>query len=385
MRKALKAGAGVLAVAVALVPLSACGDDGSSGGGGASGEFGTGLKLGKVIRSSPVRASVGPWYVWNAADCKFEVTNDHPAEYKADIRKVDGGEAKIGYMHYGNVDPFGVSNSKSVEAVADEAGMPLDVYNLKYPSRTEPMAAANQAVVKGDKGVLQANLDPTILPQFFKILEGDGCIPSVQLYIPIDGHPSMGAHWPDVGTEYGDYIAEEAKARGWKPQDTALVNCIGRDEGPSVNVLFEEIPKALAAGGFDIPKENVTDLQCEVKEAQSGKKRVTDWFTSHPDFKHVAFTAVDSPRMQPMIQAVRAEDIAKEDTILVDAAHDPSSAASVRKGEQDLSVHFYGERYGDWLIPMIQDLMAGNPVPKIVGTEIVRVTKDNADEFFPEE
>src|SRR5688500_3390349 len=61
------------------------GDDGSAAS--SSGEFGSGLKLGSsVTGSAKVGASVSPWYVWNADDCKFEVTEDHPAEYKADTR-----------------------------------------------------------------------------------------------------------------------------------------------------------------------------------------------------------------------------------------------------------------------------------------------------------
>ena len=38
-------------------------------------------------------------------------------------------------MHYGDVDPFGMANSKSIKAVAEQAGFKLNTYNLKFPSR----------------------------------------------------------------------------------------------------------------------------------------------------------------------------------------------------------------------------------------------------------
>jgi ribose transport system substrate-binding protein len=365
----------------------ACGDDDDGDSGSAqstdSGKYGTGLELGKVVSEAKVGASIGPWYRWNGDTCEFEETNDHPADYKAELREVTGGESKIGYMHYGNSDPFGVANTKSVEAVAEKADMPLDVYNLKFPSRTEPMAAARSAVVKQDKGVLQANLDPSILPEFYKILEGDGCIPSVQLYIPLEDRPSFGNHWPDVGKVIGRYIAEEATARDWDPAETALVQCRDPDNGPSVEIVFEEIPKKLEADGFAIPKENQFNVICKLSEAQAGYKRVTDWFTGHPDFKHVAFTATDSPRMQEMIRAVNQEGRPDDDTILVAGADDESSRASVRKGDQDMSVAFFADRFGEWLVPMVQDLMAGNPVPLFVGTELIPLTAENVDEYYP--
>jgi ribose transport system substrate-binding protein len=364
--------------------LAACGDSDDAGG-GSSGPYGNGLELGtKVLNSAPVGASVAPWYRWNGDDCKFEVAKDHPADYKADIRAVEGGDDKIGYMHYGNSDPFGVSNSKSVDEWAKKAGMPLDVYNLKFPSRTEPNSAARTAVVKGDKGVLQANLDPTVLPAFFEILEGDGCIPSVQLYIPIEGRPAMGNYWPDVGKQLGKYIAEQATKRGWKPEETALVQCTDPDNGPSVNVMFEEIAKALPANGLELPEDNVFDLVCKQADTQTGYKQVTDWFTGHPDFKHVALTAIDTIRMPNMIRAVKKQALAREDWIAGAGADDESSRKLVRAGDQDVSIAFFGERFGEWLIPMIQDLMAGNPVPSFLGTELVPLTKDTIDEYYPE-
>jgi ribose transport system substrate-binding protein len=366
----------------------ACGDDGGSSdggsGGGSSSEFGNGLKLGKVLNSAPVGASVAPWYRWNGKDCKFEVAKDHPAQYKAEVREVTGGADKIGYMHYGNTDPFGVANSKSMEKWAARAGMPLDVYNLKFPSRTEPSAAARSAVTKQNKGVIQANLDPTLLPGYFRILEDDGCMPSVQLYIPIEGRPAMGNHWPDVGKQIGNYIADEAAKRGWKPEDTALVQCTDPTSPPSVNVMFKIVPQAMGANEFELPDGNVFNIACNVADNQSGFRQVNDWFTSHPQFKHVAMSAVDTIRMPNMIRAAKRQKRPREDYIAGAGADDESSRKLVRSGDQDVSISFFGERFGEYAIPLIQDLMAGNPVPSFLGTRLVPLTKDNVDQYYPE-
>ena len=245
----------ICVVAVTEVFVSACGGDdskGNGGGGGGSGDFGTGLQLGAVQGSAKVGASVAPWYVWNADKCAFEKTEDHPAVYKAETRKIEGDAPQLGYMHYGNSDPFGVAVSKSIESEAKDAGMDVNVYNLKFPSRTEPQSVANTSVTKQDDVVVQANLDPTVLPEFFKIIEGQGCIPSIQLFIPIDDHPGMGNNWPDVGDVIGKYIADTAKERGWKPEDTALVQCTDRDSGPTVNIMFDSVPKAMTSGGLSL-------------------------------------------------------------------------------------------------------------------------------------
>lgn len=362
-----------------------CGGDDDAGTASSGGVYGTGLELGdEVLNTAPVGATVGPWYRWNRDACEFEETDDHPEEYAAEIRDVVGGDDRIGYMHYGNTDPFGVSNSESVEEMAELAGMSLDVYNLRFPSRTEPLTAARNAVTQQNVGVLQANLDPSILPSFYDVLEADGCIPSIQLYIPVDGHPAMGNHWPDVGTMIGDHIATEAQERGWAPEDTALVQCIAEDNGPTVNVMFESSREALAEGGFELPADNVFELVCKENEVQAAFNRVRDWFTANSGFEHVAFTAIDSLRMQPMLRAIQEEGRPNEDTITAAGADDESSRASVRAGDQDMSVAFFGERFGEWLIPMMQDMLAGNPVPAFVGTELVPLTAENIDEHYPE-
>lgn len=375
---------GLAASAALFMLVAACGSD--DDGSGANGTYGTGLELSdEVLNSAPVGASVEPWYRWNNETCEFEETDEHPDEYAAEIREVIGGESQIGYMHYGNSDPFGVSNSKSVEAMAESADMDLNVYNLRFPSRTEPLTAANNALVQQDAGVIQANLDPSLLPSFYGVLEGEGCVPSIQMYIPVDGHPAMGNNWPDVGTVIGEYIAAQAQERGWTPEGTALVQCIGQDNGPTVNAMFESAREAIAAGGFALPDGNVFELECPEADVQSAFTRTRDWFTANPGFENVAFAAIDSLRMQPMLRAIGEEGMLGEQTILAAGADDESSRRAVRMGDQDMSVAFFGERFGEWLISMLQDLMAGNPVPSFVGTELVPLTVDNIDEHYPED
>jgi ribose transport system substrate-binding protein len=380
----------VIAALCVAALLAACGDDdsggnASNGGGGSSGKFGTGLKLGKSQGSATVGSSIAPWYVWNKDKCAFEKTDDHPAEYKAETRAIEGDAPRLGYMHYGNTDPFGVAVSKSIEAEAKDAGMDVDVYNLKFPSRTEPQAVANASVVKHDEVVVQANLDPTVLPDFFEIIEGQGCIPSIQLFIPIDDHPGFGNYWPDVGKVIGDWIAGEAKKRGWKPDETALVQCTDRDSGPTVNIMFEYVPKALASSGFEVPEDNIFDIVCGLTDTQSGYKKVTDWYTGHPDFKNAAFTAIDSIRSVEMARAIKDEGRPRENSILAAGADDANSRATVRAGDQDMSVAFFGEKFGEWIVPMVEDILAGNPVPSFVGTELVPLTAENVDEYYPKD
>ena len=183
-----------------------------------------------------VGSSIGPWLVWNSKSCAYEVASKHPKAYLANVRKVVGGPNQIGYMDYGDTDPFGVANSKSIKKMAALAGFKLDVYNLKYPSETEPLTQAHNSVLKHDRGVVQAQQLDTLSNAFLKIMQSQGCIPTVQMYLKVKNVPSFGAVWADSGTTQGIWLAQQAKAKKWKPSDTALVECTDPDVGSSVPV-----------------------------------------------------------------------------------------------------------------------------------------------------
>jgi len=368
-----------------LAALAICGTAAfaaTATGGTSAGQFGVGLKLGKVVNKISVGSSIGPWLVWDSKSCSYKVAASHPKAYLANVRKVVGGPTQIGYMHYGDTDPFGVANSKNVKKMAALAGFKLDVYNLKYPSETEPLAQARNSVLKHDKGVMQAQQLDTLSNAFLKILQKDGCIPSVQMYLKVKNVPSFGAVWADTGTTQGKWLAQQAKAKGWNPNDTALVECTDPDVGSSVNIMFDTAPKALVAGGFKIPSKNVFKIICKYSQTQSAQVNVKAWFTGHPNFKHVMINTIDDERMQGAINALNQVGRFK-DALTIASGADGLGQQQIKAGLEGASIAYFPERYGEWLVPILEDVMAGNPVPSFTGSKLIVITKANIKQYYP--
>ena len=374
----------LLAVVVLLIAVG-CGDDddGGSDGGSAStaaddgGSFGNGLKLTDEVLAEPEVASVKePWVRWNPDTCAYEETTDHPETYTAKLRKVDGSY-QIGYMHYGNVDSFGIANSKNIESLAKDAGFDLSVYNLKYPSETEPLSQARTAVLKGDKGVITAT--QTLWEQQYKILQEE-CIAPIQLYSFGTEVPNFGVNWGNAGTGIGTALGEIALEKEWDPEQTALVQCTNPDYGPSVNEMFKTAPKAVEDAGFAVPSENVFDLTCKVGKHETV---TTDWFTAHPDFQNVMLDTVDDPSAAGMINAIKKAG-KQDDSIIIVSGADPQGRKAIRAGTQTGSLAFFPERYGEWALALLEDVLAGNPVPMEVNHPTPLITIDNIDEYYPE-
>lgn len=349
-----------------------------------SGDFGTGLKVtDQVVSEAEIFKTVEPWLRWNKKSCAYEETTDHPAEYKAQIRKIDGSST-IGYMHYGDSDPFGIANSTSVKESAKAAGFTLNVYNLQYPSTTVPLDVAKTAVLRHDQGALQGNLDPTVLPQFFKEIEGKGCMPSIALYGGVgDKRPSIGAIYEDAGTLQGEYLAKEAQARNFAPDETAFVQCTDPSLAPFIAAMFPASAKALTAKGFALPDANLFKLDCSGQSSTKAVAAVKAWITGHPKFKHLLFNAPDDLRVTGIIAALKAAKRLTDDTISIGAGLDQLGQQQVRSGGETASIAFFPERAGQYLVPMLEDVMAGNAVPQFVEQAIFVVTKDDLDKYYP--
>ena len=351
-----------------------------------SGNYGVGLPLtNKVVAKGDVLRIVEPWLRWNKSTCSYEKATKHPATYVANTRKIQG-DWTIGYMHYGNSDPFGIANSNSVAEAAKLAGFKLHVYNLEYPSKTVPLQDAKLAVTQHDQGVLQGNLDPTVLPAFFKILQDKdgGCVPTVAVYGgPGDKTPAIGAIFKDTGTLQGQWLGQEAKKRHFVPAQTAFVQCTDPSLASFISLMFPAAIASLKATGFAIPSKNIFKLNCQGQSSSTARQQLTDWFTGHPNFPYVLINGPDDQRITGVVQALKAVDRHDRKTLTIGAGADPVGQAQVRNGDEDATIAFFPEHYGLFLIPVLQDVMAGNPVPQFVEHAQIVVTKKNLAKYYP--
>ena len=237
----------------------------------------------------------------------------------------------------------------------------LNVYNLKFPSESEPLTQARNAVLKKDVGVVQAQQVASVSDAFLKILQTDGCIPTVQMYLQTKNVPAFGAVWKDVGAAQGTWLAEQAQAKGWTPDDTALVQCTDPSLGEDVNSMFPAAVQALKDGGFALADGNSFQLKCEFTP-QKAQVPVTDWLTAHPNFKHILMSTIDDERMSGMTNAMRRAGKNEGESYLgIASGADELGQKEIKNGHESASIAFFPEKYGEWLIPMIEDVLAGHP------------------------
>jgi ribose transport system substrate-binding protein len=95
-------------------------------------------------------------------------------------------------------------------------------------------------------------------------------------------------------------------------------------------------------------------------------------------------TTIDDERMSGMTNAMRKAGKKEGESYLgIASGADELGQTEIKNGHESASIAFFPEKYGEWLIPILEDVMAGNPVPSFVGQGLPVVTKDNIGEYYP--
>ena len=301
-------------------------------------------------------------------------------EYEAMIRAAEQ-PWKIGYGDGLSGIPFTDSVTDNINAIAAEMGVEI-VYCDNAYDQERTVECSNLLVTQQVDGVIFANWIAGTEDLIAGIFHDAG-IPCVSYDGP---HPGCVAFGPDnynAALEAGRYLATFAQEQGWAPEDTELLLVWSADV---------PVHKARADGArdgvretFAIPDENIHDIPTE--GLTDTLPNVTTWATGNPDAKHVlCFGHSDQPgvdcalalEQSGFLGHAAAASLGASDEALVDLRQ-RSDDESVFKA----TISYFPERYGQYLVPAIVDLIEGKTVPERLIPSVSPVTRDNVFDLYP--
>ena len=116
------------------------------------------------------------------------------------------------------------------------------------------------------------------------------------------------------------------------------------------------------------------------------KRIVTDFYTAHPDMTHMVVCTNNDEGGLGALSAI--ETMGKEDNFfIVSHGGDTPFHEKMRAGKGDVwigSVAYMPERYGEFMIPWLMDILDGKDVPREMSPEHFVLTADNLDQYYPE-
>jgi ABC-type sugar transport system substrate-binding protein len=312
-----------------------------------------------VVSQVPSAGNSAEWWLWDATSCSFVPTEEHPEVWEPITRQQDT-PLTVGFAAQDTTNAVNITMNESMAKSAAAAGVDLVTADYKFPSTTDPITAAKSLIVRDPAVVISNNQLDTLLEPVNKQYS-DACIPVVQVVTAADGTVLFGPSNSGMGELEGQRLVDVAKARGWTAENTTLITTLFSPAGPEVAkraTVCAEIVKAAFPGikevDYDTKSTTSSDLQ----------SNFTDILTANPDAGNILNCTVADLWALANANALKIAGL--QATSAVTGVNGGAEVLdAIAAGDTALvgTVDLGAAAWGDFWIPLAQDLAAGKPVP----------------------
>jgi len=356
----------LVVVAAAILLLSAC-----AGAPTAAPVPPTSAPAQATATSAPAQATVAPAQA---------TATSAPAAYKPTIRPAQK-RWQIGYGDgYGGI-PFTDSVTKSINDTAAKMGVDISYCNYGADEQKTMACADNFITMKVD-GVIEANWVPGMAAALSKKYKDAG-IPMVAYDGPQPDAVSFGADNYTAGLVAGQYLGQFAKDKGWDPTQVYLIISVIQDQ--AVTVQRGQGARDGVTSVIDVPAGNIFQIRSGNGGVAGADMR--DWLTAHPQAKYVlGFSESDSHALE-MATELETAGLLQTSALAGNGGSDEALTDFHKRTDVQsnfkATVAYFPEHYGEYLVPIIVDLLEGKPVPPNVYGNGLVLDRSNVDQYYP--
>ena len=335
------------------------------------------------------------WVRYNFDEGAYELAADAEGDamtaWDASMAAEAMGDVTICFTPESEEFDFDLKVNPSMRNAAEAAGVELLVFNNAYPSTTQPLQNADACVTREPDLVVSFNVFAEITEAIMSKYNAEN-IPVIAVDVTHPGSVFWGADNCMTGRLAAQFAADWAVEHMWPEEEMVVLTGLDPAVGGAPacrNTAFTDYFKENMPA---IPDENYFDV--DMRTAELGPNAgalaaTTDWLTANPNAKYIVATSINDDRAfgiaSAMAQADRGDPTV--DGVVVGKNADAIALDAIREGNSPLvgTVSFFPERYGDFMIPLALDILAGNPVPSIVRVPHEVISIDNIDTYYPEE
>jgi ribose transport system substrate-binding protein len=293
----------------------------------------------------------------------------------------NGKNYVIGFANLERDIPFGIEVEKGIQQNADAAGIQLQIADNRLDGPTA-LANAQSFVQRNVDFVIEFQTDVNFGPQVMKIFDNAND-KVIAIDIPMPGATFFGANNPKSGFLGGSYLATAALAKfgadkvakgyfvdGVLPQSGAI---------PAMRTEGQE-------AGFKAVLPNFPDAQTITFDS---KNTMQESFTQMgnvlgriPQGVPIMATGINDQVALGVIQAVK--QAGRTADLVVTGNGGDETKALVTEPTLVASTGYFPERYGNFLIPMALETLAGKTLPPAVLMTHYMLTKSNVCQYYPD-
>jgi ribose transport system substrate-binding protein len=345
-----------------------------------------GLRLGALLISFVVAACSGttatasPAAPASSAPVASTVASAAPAP-SASAASACAGKT-IAYASFGSQFPFIALVDKSMKDAAAAAGVNLLFYDNKADANT---ALSNASLITSHGGVDLVVWFNSFQTENLTIGESFNTakLPVIAIDIPVPGATFYGANNFLAGQIAGQGLVAAAQTKWGGSVDLALVE---KQSGPGQDLLQQRTLGIVDGISKALPSLAATSIiQVEGGlNAGAAQTAIATALTAHPDAKHILIGMLGDANAVAAANA--AQEANRADQVLTAGQGGDDVGLKELRGPVDSFVgttDYLPNLYGNDVIPLACDLLAGKQIPAQVFVKHTFLTRDNINQIHP--
>lgn len=356
-----------IGVVLTLLVLTGCSSGSSDENAGSSEEAGAYTPvLTSGIPGALLPEELKLWK-YDFATAKYTPTEGDAQSYVINLVKPDK-TFTLAHMDGWATNPFAIPITKGIAKLAKDLGLKLIYCDAEFKPEKAISCAEILASQKPDfviAGNWQGGAAAAIMAIFDKAK-----IPAASIDVSHPNAVFFGASNYASGVVGGKAAGEYAKAN-WDCKDVWVFMGENLEEGEAADLRLVGFADGVQEVCGALPADRIDRMRLAAGTADQAITVTTDWLTAHPEAKHILSGTIDDERANGMAKAFVAT---KRDGMVVGQGCDSVGIAVVKMAPASENrflgcAAYYPEKYGDYLVSIALDVMAGKAVPQEIHME----------------
>ncbi len=322
------------------------------------------------------------WQYDTASGKYVEVPGDASAPYVPNLDRTLPEPYTIGYIEGWAANPASALIHQGIYDLAAKLGFEIITCDAQFDPDKALTCAETIALQKPDF-IINANWRSESAAAMGRIFD-EARIPSDNADVMHPNAIFFGADNYVSGRTAGIAAGEHAVAAG-VCSDVVILMGGNPGEGEAANQRLSGFADGIQELCGAIPPERIVTLLFDAGTPDQALTKTTDWLTGNPNVKYVLATSIDDERVTGMTKALAQ---GARDGVGVGQGCDAVGIAATKEGTVDQThwlgcVGFFFEKYGDYVVSIALDVLAGMPVPQEVHMDHEFLTYDTIGQYYP--
>lgn len=293
-------------------------------------------------------------------------------------------KVKVGFANINEKGSFGKQVRNSMEKEAKARGWDLVSVDNNSDGATA-VKNADDLITMGIDYMIEFNVDKAVAPVIMEKFNAKK-IPVIAVDIEHPGAVFFGADNAKAGTIAGESAGDWIK-KNWEGKVDYVVLIIQPVSGEAVAPRVNNFPVGLKNKGITFTDDKIVKLDGR-NDAQVTQQQFADFLMAHPTAKKIAVATINDVAASGVYAAAETAGRAK-DIVLVsqNCTADFVEPMYAVNGNTNWigSVGYFPNRYGEWVMPIIEKMIAKQTVEKAYYIDHVMIDWSNISKYYPKD